>query len=93
MKIQPKINETPLPGERSSQDPTQVQSPFCGDLRSKKFFMLDTLATEDAQYLDASNHCWCYQTQQVVGPDGLPVEPSNCTPGRPCYVNSLNAVG
>jgi hypothetical protein len=82
----------PAPGSGTAPS-TEVQSPFCGELRSKKFFMLDVLPTEEEQYLDSSNHCWCYQTQQVVGPDGLPVEPSNCTPGRPCYVNSLNAVG
>ena len=51
-------------------DPQPLSSPFCGSLRSKKFFMLDGLATEAGQYLDASNHCWCRETQQVVGPDG-----------------------
>lgn len=85
MKIQPDPNTTPLPGESSSE----VQSPFCGELRSKKFFMLDVMPTDESQYLDASNHCWCYQTQQVVGPDGRPVGPSGCTPGRSCYVSSL----
>jgi len=33
------------------------QSPFCGSLRSKKFFMRDTLPAVAADYLDASNHC------------------------------------
>jgi hypothetical protein len=87
MKIQPKPHETPLPGESAVNE---LKSPFCGDLRSKKFFMLDVLATEEGQYLDASNHCWCYQTQQVVGPDGRQVAPQACTPGRSCYVSSLN---
>jgi hypothetical protein len=54
--------------------------------------MLDVLPTEADQYLDSTNHCWCYLTQQVVGPDGLPANPENCTPGRACYVNSLNVV-
>ena len=79
----------PAPGTPAAPS-TEVQSPFCGDLRSKKFFMLDVLPTEEEQYLDSSNHCWCYQTQQVVGPDGSPVEPDACRPGRACYVNSLN---
>jgi hypothetical protein len=69
----------------------EVQSPFCGELRSKKFFMLDVLPTEEEQFLDSTQHCWCCQTQQVVGPDGLPVHPTSCTPSRACYVNSLNA--
>lgn len=68
---------------------TTVESPFCGSLRSKKFFMLDGLATEASQYLDASNHCWCRETQQVVGPDGGRVQPARCVSGRSCYSSSL----
>ena len=69
-----------------------IQSAFCGSLRSKKFFMLDTLATEAQQYLDASNHCWCRETQQVVGPDSGRVHPNRCVPGRACYSSALESV-
>ena len=69
-----------------------VLSPFCGSLRSKKFFMLDALATEAAQYLDASNHCWCRETQQVIGPDNGRVQPNRCVPGRSCYSSALESV-
>lgn len=69
-----------------------VMSPFCGSLRSKKFFMLDGLATRAEDYLDASNHCWCRQTQQVVGPDGSQVDPNRCVPGRSCYSSALGLV-
>ena len=75
-----------------AMDETSVvaaESPFCGSLRSKKFFMLDAVATEASQYLDASNHCWCRETQQVVGPDGGRVRPSLCVAGRTCYTSSL----
>lgn len=89
MKIQPDPHDLPLPGDTSSTSGA-VQSPFCGELRSKKFFMLDVMPTDETQYLDASNHCWCYRTQQVVGPDCLPVSPAGCTPGRSCYVSSLD---
>jgi hypothetical protein len=77
--------------ESAAAGPTgaTAQSAFCGSLRSKKFFMLDGLATEASQYLDASNHCWCRETQQVVGPDGSRVSPSRCVPGRACYSSSL----
>jgi hypothetical protein len=71
---------------------TSVQSPFCGALRSKKFFMMDTLATDASQYLDASNHCWCRETQQVLGPDGGRVKPNRCVPGRACYTSALESV-
>ena len=70
-------------------DPEVPQTPFCGQLRSKKFFMLDVLPTEQSQYLDESNYCWCFQTQQVVGPDGSHVAPDQCRPGRSCYQSAL----
>ena len=60
---------------------TTVESPFCGSLRSKKFFMMDVLATQAEQYIDASNHCWCRETQRVAGPDGGRVVPERCVPG------------
>jgi hypothetical protein len=69
-----------------------VNSPFCGSLRSKKFFMLDGMATRAEDYLDASNHCWCRETQQVVGPDGSQVNPGSCVPGRSCYSSALEDV-
>jgi hypothetical protein len=69
-----------------------VNSPFCGSLRSKKFFMMDGLATEASQYLDSSNHCWCRETQQVIGPDGGRVRPEKCVPGRSCYTSALETV-
>lgn len=68
-----------------------VETPFCGSLRSKKFFMMDRVATEAADYLDASNHCWCRLTQQVVGPDGGRVNPNRCVPGRSCYSSALES--
>ena len=67
------------------------QSPFCGSLRSKKFFMMDVLPTEASQYLDASNHCWCRVTQQVIGPDGGTVHPDTCVAGRDCYSSAFDA--
>jgi len=71
-------------------DPQEVpQSPFCGQLRSKKFFMLDILPTDSTQYLDDSAFCWCFKTQQVVGPDGSQASPDQCTPTRPCYQSAL----
>jgi hypothetical protein len=39
--------------------------------------------------LDGSGHCWCYHTQQPIGPDGGLVSPSQCTPGRQCYRSAL----
>jgi hypothetical protein len=66
-----------------------VESPFCGALRSKKFFMVNELATDAAQYLDSTEHCWCRETQMVFGPDGGRSHPSRCVPGRSCYSSAL----
>ena len=55
-----------------SIDTTSLQSPFCGSLRSKKFFMLDRIAMSADEYLDAANHVWCCETQEVIGPDNRP---------------------
>jgi hypothetical protein len=66
------------------------QSAFCSSLRSKKFFMADALPTDASQYLDASNHCWCRVTQQVIGPDGGTVYPDSCVAGRGCYSSAFD---
>ena len=69
--------------------PAVPDTPFCGDLRSKRFMMLDTIPTEAAQYFDPSGHCWCYHTNKAIGPDGFYVDPEDCRPGRPCYRSAL----
>ena len=66
-----------------------LESPFCGSLRSKKFFMTDGLATDASYYLDSTEHCWCRETQLVVGPDGGRAHPTRCVPGRTCYSSAL----
>lgn len=67
-----------------------LESAFCRALRSKKYFMMDAaLASESSQYLDSSNHCWCFQTQRVVGPDGGKVHPERCGPNRACYKSAF----
>ena len=66
-----------------------VQSPFCGQLRSKKYFMLDRLATGAEDYIDGANHVWCFETQELIGPDNYRVAPESCTPGRSCYVSAV----
>jgi hypothetical protein len=85
-------NET-VNQEDSSEITVAPQSAFCSSLRSKKFFMIDALPTESSQYLDASNHCWCRMTQQVIGPDGGTVDPDSCVAGRGCYSSAFEAKG
>ena len=66
-----------------------VQTPFCGDLRSKKYYLMDGIPTKAEEYLDPSNHCWCRVTQLVVGPDDSKAGPEYCRPGRKCYKSAL----
>jgi hypothetical protein len=77
------------PNTESTVAPAAVQSPFCGQLRSKKFFMLDRLAASAEDYIDGANHVWCFETQEVIGPDNCRVAPDNCIPGRSCYVSAV----
>lgn len=81
---------TPLAMERTG--PAAVQSPFCGSLRSKKFFLLDRLASSAEDYLDAANHVWCCETQEVIGPDNRRVDPGACGPGRACYSSAVKGL-
>jgi len=76
--------------EPKSKPEIQVlNTPFCGELRSKKFYSLQELALNAEDYLDPSNHCWCYHSQHTIGPDGCLVTPESCVPGRSCYRSAL----
>ena len=70
--------------------PGVLNTPFCGDLRSKQFFQLNGIPKTAEEYLDASGHCWCYHTQNPIGPDGEIVMPERCVPGRKCYRSALS---
>jgi hypothetical protein len=78
-----------IPASKSPSLPV-IQTPFCGDLRSKKFFMLDRLPADHEDFLDPSGHCWCYHTQIALGPDGSHAGPDHCGPGRSCYRSALS---
>ncbi len=66
-----------------------LQTPFCGDLRSKKYYMCDKILTDAEDYHDASVHTWCYHTQMPIGPDGNRAAPEYCGPSRRCYRSAL----
>ena len=60
-------------------------SAYCRHLRSKKFFTLVGPPQRAEDFVDASNHCWCLLTMQVVGPEGKLVHPRNCQADRLCF--------
>ncbi|HJQ31971.1 MAG TPA: hypothetical protein VJ866_07330 [Pyrinomonadaceae bacterium] len=84
-------NEAKAEGLKDAGAEDALVSPFCGSLRSKKFFMTNGLATDASHYLDSTEHCWCRETQLVVGPDGGRAKPARCVPGRSCYKSALGS--
>jgi len=72
--------------ETTATDGTGVlESPMCRNLRSKKYFYLESMPMTASDMIGLDNHCWCRCTQQVVGPDGGKVRPEGCGAGRACY--------
>lgn len=66
-----------------------LKTPFCGDLRSKKFYLRNEILTEAEDYHDASGHTFCYHTQMPIGPDGARAAPEYCGLDRKCYRSAL----
>ena len=67
-----------------------LTSPICAELRSKKYYSLESIPLEPADMLDLSGHCWCHLTHQPVGPDGGFVHPIKCTSNRECYRSAFD---
>jgi hypothetical protein len=59
--------------------------PYCTHLASKKLLLRSEPARTDRDVLDASNHCWCNRTMQVIGPDRDMAHPEECRSGRECF--------
>lgn len=82
------MTATPKPEFKSS--PLNVlQTPFCGELRSKKFYMRDGIASTEEDYYDSTGLTWCYHTQMALGPDGKDAYPEACGPNRSCYRSAV----
>jgi len=60
-------------------------SPYCAHLRSKKSRFLASPPRTEGDILDASRHCWCERTMQLLGPDRALVDPDDCRRGRSCF--------
>jgi len=72
-------------GGRSDAAAHDDLAPFCMHLQSKKAFFRALPPREESDLLDASRHCWCRKTMQVLGPDGEFVSPADCRRGRECF--------
>jgi hypothetical protein len=60
-------------------------SPFCAELRTKRWYFLDAPARTTEEILDGSGRAWCKRTMQSLGPDGELVHPESCQRGRACF--------
>jgi hypothetical protein len=87
-KIGARMNPNPSP-PKNTTNLEVLQTPFCGDLRSKKWYLSDEIFTDAEQYHDGSGHTFCYHTQMPIGPDGSRAAPEYCTPDRSCYRSAL----
>ncbi len=67
------------------QEPKLEISPFCRDLRSKKYFFLDGPPRTEEELLDGSNYCWCQRTKLQLGPDDEPADAEDCQKQRECF--------
>jgi hypothetical protein len=56
----------------------------CRHLRSKAFYMGLAFHPSGVE-TDTSPPCWCFRTQQVLGPDDEEVTPALCTVIRACF--------
>ena len=61
-------------------------SPFCRNLRTKKYYSLPRPPRTEEELLEASGHCWCRVTGHAAGEDGEVACPEDCVAGRPCFV-------
>ena len=67
-------------------------SPFCSALSSKKVMVEGSMPMTPEDVLDASNHCWCEETQQILGPDREVASPAACRKGRSCFRSAFQSM-
>lgn len=60
-------------------------APVCRLIRNKAMMVSGSRNPDAATLIASSGHCWCNQTQHVVGPDGGIVGPEACVESRDCF--------
>jgi hypothetical protein len=61
------------------------RSPICAELRSKKYYFLQSAPMAAEDVLDNANDCWCNKTCDRLGPDNDQVHPDDCRAPRACF--------
>jgi hypothetical protein len=73
-----------MPTEKPQDELDVATAPPCIHLRSKAMYVTGQTEPTDPDE-SGSDHCWCNQTQHVIGPDRQSVDRRDCTPLRECY--------
>lgn len=73
----------------ANERPALDASPYCRHIQSKKLTFRTAPPRCEEDILDASRHCWCRRTHQILGPDGEVVAPEDCRAGRACFEGLL----
>lgn len=75
-------------------DPTirRPFGPYCKHLSSKKLLVTQAIPHEERDVLDRSQHCWCSQTQTILGPDRYVAHPETCQDDRTCFRSRGEAI-
>jgi hypothetical protein len=81
----PSVEKPSVNPEETIAPSETLNSPYCREIRSKRYFFLREMPTEEHHLKDGSNHCWCRVTMKVYGPDGEIARPQDCVAGRTCY--------
>jgi hypothetical protein len=63
-----------------------VSPSTCTNLRHKGMYVMSAPDPDEFTFYDRydATAYWCTCTQKPVGPDGRPVHPDGCRPGRVC---------
>lgn len=62
-----------------------INQPSCRHLRSKGMYITGLMNPEADDPEIGDGHCWCGQTQNVLGPDDGLVNRGGCIGNRTCY--------
>jgi len=58
----------------------------CQHMRHKLMYISSDYGVPGMVEMDSETRVyWCTKTQEVLGPDNLPVGPGDCSNGRSCY--------
>lgn len=68
-------------------------SPYCVHLESKKLSLAESPPMVAEDVLDASQHCWCGRTKEILGPDRYLCHPEECDDStRDCFESPLKGL-